>query len=232
MCPAPGKCDIRILPAQLSIGGITITDNYACETLQKFSRMVCFSGPLIFIQDDGRIFVHFSGAVDPHIALAVCGTSILRYHDRSFIGLQYMETVQLFTEVIIKDSQIPVCALDHPVRHYLFGNGDVFPQEFLANPVQGKPIDIRGIHDTCRQRWSQDAVAEQILRTVSLNDRLIIHAGIDSYMMIFNCIHSRLNTDPLNLPHVFLSFLNDGLGSHLLRQAQRHKEFLSELPLR
>ena len=70
-----------------------------------------------------------------HIAFAVCGAPILRYHDRSFVGLQHMETVQLFMEVIIKDSQIPVCTLHHPVRHHLPGDMDVIPQEFLADSV-------------------------------------------------------------------------------------------------
>ena len=55
MDPAPGKCDIRIFPIQLPVSGIAVTDNYARVTFQKFSRMVCFSGPLIFIQDDRRI---------------------------------------------------------------------------------------------------------------------------------------------------------------------------------
>ena len=110
--------------------------------------MVRFSGPLIFIQDDGRIFVDLPGAVDPHIALTVCGTSILRYHDRGLVCLQHMETVQLFMEVIIKDSQIPVRTLDHPVRHHLLRDMDIIPQEFLADPVQRKPVYILGIHDT------------------------------------------------------------------------------------
>ena len=39
--------------------------------------------------------------------------------------------------------------------------------------------------------------SEQIFRTVCLNDRLIVPAGIDSYMMLFNCIHGRMNTDSL-----------------------------------
>ena len=29
----------------------------------------------------------------------------------------------------------------------------------------------------------------------AFNDRLIVLAGIDSYMMLFDCVHSRLNTD-------------------------------------
>lgn len=195
MCPASGKNDIRIFPVQLPVSGIAVTDNYPCKAPQEFPRVVCFSGPLIFIQDDGRIFVDLPGAVDPHIALAVCGAPILRYHDRSFIGLQHMVTIQFFMEIIIKDSQIPVRTLDHPVRHHLLGNVDVVPQEFLTDPVQRKPIYILGIHDTCRQRRSQDAVPQQIFRTVCLNDRLIVPAGIDSYMMLFNCIHGWLNTD-------------------------------------
>ena len=119
MGPTPGKCDIRIFPSQLPVSGIAVTDNYPCKALQEFSWVVSFSGPLIFIQDDGRIFVDLPGAVDPHIALAVRGASILRYHDWRLICLQHMETIQFFMEVIIKDSQIPVCTLDHPVRHHL-----------------------------------------------------------------------------------------------------------------
>ena len=103
--------------------------------------------------------------------------------------------IQLFMEIIIKNSQIPVRTLDHPVRHYLLRDMDVIPQEFLADPVQRKPVYILGIHDTCRQRWSQDAVPQQIFRTVCLNDCLIVPAGIDRYMMLFDCIHGWLNTD-------------------------------------
>ena len=76
MRPAPCKNDIGILTIQLSVSGIAVTDNYACEAFQEFSRVVCFSGPLIFIQDDGRIFVDLPGTVDPHITPAVCGTPV------------------------------------------------------------------------------------------------------------------------------------------------------------
>ncbi len=133
--PAPCKNNIRILPIQLPVSGIAVADNHACEVFQEFSRVIRFAGPLIFIQDDGRIFVHLPSAINPHITLAVCGTPILRYHDRSFVGLQHMETIQFFMEIIIKDSQIPVRTLDHPVRHHLLGNVDVVPQEFLTDPV-------------------------------------------------------------------------------------------------
>ena len=64
MRPAPSKNDVRIFPVQLPVSGIAVTDNHACEALQEFSWMVCFSGPLIFIQDDRRIFVDLPGAVD------------------------------------------------------------------------------------------------------------------------------------------------------------------------
>ena len=60
---------------------------------------------------------------------------------------------------------------------------DIIPQEFLADPVQGKPVYILGIHDTGGQGWCQDAVSEQIFGTICLNDRLIVPAGIYSYMM-------------------------------------------------
>ena len=63
-----------------------------------------------------------------------------------------MKAIQLFIKVIIKTSQISVRTLDHPVRHHLFGNVDVIPQEFLADPVKGKRIYILGIHDTCHVR--------------------------------------------------------------------------------
>lgn len=115
-------------------------------------------------------------------------------------------------EIIIKNTQIPVRTLDHLVRHHLLGNVDVVPQEFLAAPVQRKPVYILGIHDTCRQRGSQDAVSEQIFRTVCLNDRLIVPAGIDSYMMLFNCIHSGLNTDS------FVDFIWKSLPSVLPKE--------------
>ena len=101
-----------------------------------------------------------------------------------------MEAVQLFMKKIIKDSQIPVRALDHPVRHHLPVDMDVIPQEFLADPVQGQPVYILGIHDTCRQLRSQDAVPQQIFRMVCFNDRLIVPAGIDSHMMFFDSVYS------------------------------------------
>ena len=125
-----------------------------------------------------------------------------------------METIQLFMEVVIQDPQIPVRTLDHPVRHHLLGDVDIIPQEFLADPVQGKPVCILGVHNTCRQRWSQDAVSEQIFRTVCLNDRLIVPSGIDSHMMLFYCIHGWLNTDS------FVDFIRK------LLPAVRPKEFL------
>ena len=53
MDPAPGKCDIRIFPVQLPVSGIAVTDNYPCKALQEFSRVVCFPGLLVFIQDNG-----------------------------------------------------------------------------------------------------------------------------------------------------------------------------------
>ena len=106
-----------------------------------------------------------------------------------------METVQLFMKIIIQETQIPIRTLDHPVRHYLPGDVDIFPQEFLADPIQRKPVYIPGIHDTCRQGWSQDAVTEQIFRTVGLNDRLIVLASVDSCMMLFDCVHGWLDTD-------------------------------------
>ena len=120
MRPASGKNDIRIFPVQLPVSGIAVTDNHAGKAFEEFPWVVCFPGPLVFIQDDGGIFIALPGTVDPHIALTVCGTPVLRYLDRSFIGLQHMETIQFFMEAVIKDTQMPVCALDHPVCHHLF----------------------------------------------------------------------------------------------------------------
>ena len=93
MCPASGKNNIRIFPIQLPVSGIAVADNHACEALQKFSWVVCFSGTLIFVQDDRRVCVDLTGAVDLHIALAVCGASIFRYHDRGLVRLQHMEKI-------------------------------------------------------------------------------------------------------------------------------------------
>lgn len=76
MYPAPCKNDIRILPIQLLVSGIVVTDSYVCEAFQEISRVAYFSGPLVFILDDGRIFVNLPSMVDPHIALAVCGGSV------------------------------------------------------------------------------------------------------------------------------------------------------------
>ena len=97
--------------------------------------MLCFPGTLVFIQDDRRIFVELTGTIDPHIALTVCGASVFRYHDGGLIGLQHMETVQFFMQVVIKNPQISVCTLDHPIRHHLLGDVDIIPQEFLTDPI-------------------------------------------------------------------------------------------------
>src|SRR5699024_6559101 len=97
------------------------------------------------------------------------------------------------------------------------------------DPVQRKPVYILGIHDTCRQRRSQDAVPQQISRTVFLNDRLIVPAGIDSYMMLFDCVHGWLNTDsfvdfirklfPAIWPEEFLQFfIRKSMGDHFNRK--------------
>ena len=51
-----------------------------------------------------------------------------------------MKLIHLLMEPVIKDSQIPVRTLDHPVCHDLSGDMDVIPQEFLADPVKRKPV--------------------------------------------------------------------------------------------
>ena len=55
--------------------------------------------------------------------------------DNQTIGLQHMETVQFFMQVVIKNSQIPVRTLDHPVRHHLLRDVDIIPQEFLTDSI-------------------------------------------------------------------------------------------------
>lgn len=97
--------------------------------------MVCFPGLLVFIQDNGGITISLSRPVDPHVTLTVCRAPILRYLNRSLVGLQHMEMVHPVMKVIIKRSQIPVRTLDHPVRHYLPGDMDVVSLELLADPV-------------------------------------------------------------------------------------------------
>lgn len=85
--------------------------------------------------------------------------------------------------------------LDHPVHHYLLGDMNIIPQEFLADPLQRNPVYTLGIHNTCHQRWHQDAVTEQSFQTDSLNECLIVRSNIASYMMLFDCVHSWPNTD-------------------------------------
>ena len=53
MGPAPCKNDGPALPVQLPVGGVSVTDNYSCESFQEFPRMICFPGLLVFIQDNG-----------------------------------------------------------------------------------------------------------------------------------------------------------------------------------
>lgn len=79
--------------------------------------MVRFSGPLVFIQDDRSIRITLSGPIDPHVTFTVYRPSILSDHDRSLISLKYMKLIHLLMEPVIKDSQIPVRTLDHPVCH-------------------------------------------------------------------------------------------------------------------
>ena len=113
--------------------------------------MIRFPGALVFIQDDRGICITLSGPVDPHVTFAVCWSPILSHHDRSLISLKYMKLIHLPVETVIKDTQIPVCTLDHPVCHDLSGDMDVIPQEFLADPVKRKPVYVLGIHDACRK---------------------------------------------------------------------------------
>ena len=135
MGPALCEDDGFGFPVQLPVGGVSATDNGACESFQEFPRMVCFPGLLVFIQDNGCIPISLSRPVNPHVTLAVRRAPILRYPNQSLIGLQHMETVQFFMEIIIKRSQIPIRTLDHPVCHYLPGDVDVVSQELLADPV-------------------------------------------------------------------------------------------------
>lgn len=93
MGSAPCENDGLTFPVQLPVGGVSATDNGACESFQEFPRMVCFPGLLVFIQDNGCIPISLSRPVNPHVTLAVCRAPILRYPDQSLIGLQHMETV-------------------------------------------------------------------------------------------------------------------------------------------
>ena len=135
MGPAPCKNDGLAFPIPLPVGGVSVTDNYSCESFQEFPRMICFSGLLVFIQDNGGIPIFLSRPVNPHVTLAVCRAPILRYLDRSLIGLQHMEAVHPVMKVIIKRPQISVRTLNHPVCHYLPGDVDVISQKLLADPV-------------------------------------------------------------------------------------------------
>ena len=143
------KEDVRIFPIQLPVCRITVADHNPLETFQKFFWMVCFPGTLVFIQNDRGIRITLSGPVDPHVTFAVRRPSVLSDHNRRLIRLKYMKLIHLLVETVIKDAQITVRTLDHPVCHDLSGDMDVIPQEFLADPVKKKPIYVFGIHDAC-----------------------------------------------------------------------------------
>lgn len=68
------------------------------KILQEFFRMVRFSGPLVFIQDDRSIRITLSGPIDPHVTFTVYRPSILSDHDRSLISLKYMKLIHLLME--------------------------------------------------------------------------------------------------------------------------------------
>ena len=127
MGPAACKDDVWIFPVQLPVYRVTIADYDSFKILQEFFRMVRFPGALVFIQDDWGICITLSGPVDPHVTFAVCWSPILSHHDRSLISLKYMKLIHLPVETVIKDTQIPVCTLDHPVCHDLSGDMDVIP---------------------------------------------------------------------------------------------------------
>ncbi len=109
--------------------------------------MVRFPGPLVFIRDDWGICITLSGPVDPHVTFAVRWPSILSDHDGSLIRLKHMKLIQLPVETVIKDVQIFVRALDHPVFHDLSEYMNVISQEFLTDPVKRKSIYVFDIHD-------------------------------------------------------------------------------------
>ena len=124
MGPAPCEDDGFVFPVQLPVGRVSIADNDTGESFQEIPRMVYWGIPL-----------SLSRPVDPHVTLAVRRTPILRYFDRSLIGLQHMEAVHSVMTVIIKRPQITGGTLDHPVGHHLPGNVDVIAQEFLTDPL-------------------------------------------------------------------------------------------------
>lgn len=146
--------------------------------------MICFSGPLIFIQDKERIFVIFLGSLDSHIAL---------------YGGNHKGFPATDPDTGSSSSTSPAwkCGC----------HSAVIP----ADPVHRKPIYILGIHDTCRQRWSQDALR--------LYTRLAEHG-------LFCRLHPEAT---LYLSLVSLPFSSDWPGSHSFRSAQRHGKFLSWL---
>jgi len=149
MGPAARKDDVWIFPVQFPVCRVTIADYDPFKILQEFFRMIRFPGALVFIQDDRGICITLSSPIDPHVTFAVHRPSILSDHDRSLIRLKHMKLIQFPVETVIKDTQIPVCTLDHPVCHDLSGDMDVIPQEFLADPVKRKPVYVLGIHDAC-----------------------------------------------------------------------------------
>ena len=135
MGSATGKDDVRIFPVQLPVCRITVADHDPIETFQEFFQMVCFPDTPVFIQDDLGIRITFSAPINPHITFTVRRPPVLNDHNQRLFCLKYMKLIHLPVETVIKDTQIPVCTLDHPVCHDLSGNMDVIPQEFLADPA-------------------------------------------------------------------------------------------------
>ena len=122
MGPASGNPQVFPFLFDRMVDLVSIRDAYPAEILQEFPGMAGIARLLVFIQDDLAVRIHPSGAVDPHIAFAPCGTAVFIYQYGRFIRLQHMIAVQFFVQMIIEDCKVTVGALDRPVRHVLSGN--------------------------------------------------------------------------------------------------------------
>ena len=157
--------------------------------------MFCFPCAFIIIQDNRAVLIGLSGTIYPHIAFAVCRTSVLCYVTRCFICLYDMIAAEDFMEIIIQNCKISFTALDHPVCHNLFGYVNVISHKFLADTVDWHSVYILCIHNACCQGRGYDTVSQQAFRTVCFQYGLVILSCINLNMMFFYCINSRLYPD-------------------------------------
>lgn len=143
MRPASGDLQVFPLIFDRVVNLVPIRNTYPFEILQEFPGMAGIACLLVLIQDDLPVCIHPPRPVNPQITFASSGAAVLIYQHRGLVCLKDMVSIQFFTQIVIKDCQIPVCALYRPVRHVLPGD---MQAKLLFLPVQRNGIYVFCVH--------------------------------------------------------------------------------------